>query len=65
MVLWNVRVWCLTASYNYRVDAPNEDAAKRAVKAQVMPDMKHWNFSTRLADEDDTGRLIVANDVNN
>lgn len=65
MALWNVRVWCMTASYNYRVEASNADIAKRAVKSQVMPDMKHWNFSTRLADEDDIGKMIIANDNNN
>lgn len=61
MTLWNVRVWCLTASYNYKAEAPDEDTAKRIVKARVMPDMIHWHFSTRLADKDDIG----SNDDNN
>lgn len=61
MTLWNVRVWCLTASYNYKAEAPDEDVAKRIVKARVMSDMRHWHFSTRLADKDDIG----CNDDNN
>ena len=50
---WNVRVWCMTASYNYTEYAPTKDVAIENVRARVMPDMKHWNFSASLSDDDD------------
>jgi len=55
VVLWNVRVWCLSASYDYKQEAPDRDAAIKLVKNRVMPDMRHWHFSIRLADKDDIG----------
>lgn len=51
MKKWNVRVWCMTASYNYPVMASDRQDAIDIVKSKVMPDMKHWNFSASLDDE--------------
>lgn len=49
---WDVRVWCMTASYNYTERAINKEVAIENVRARVMPDMKHWNFSASLSDDD-------------
>jgi hypothetical protein len=49
---WNVRVWCLTASYNYTVVASDEQTAIDIVRGKVMPDMKRWHFSVRPFDND-------------
>lgn len=49
---WNVRVWCMFASYNYTEYAPNKDIAVENVRGRVMQDMKNWNFSASLADDD-------------
>jgi hypothetical protein len=48
---WDVRVWCMTASYNYTEYAPNKDIAIENVRAIVMSDMKNWNFSASLSDD--------------
>lgn len=48
---WNVRVWNMTASYNYTEYASTKDVAIANVRARVMPDMKNWNFSASLYDE--------------
>jgi hypothetical protein len=50
---WNVRVWNMTASYNYTEYAPDKDTAIEIVRGKVMPDMKNWNFSASLADDND------------
>lgn len=56
---WNVRVWCMTASYNYTEYAPTKDVAMENVRARVMSDMKNWNFSASLYDENgDYGKEI-------
>lgn len=48
---WNIRVWCLTASYNYNNEiAPDKQTAIENVRARVMPDMKRWNFSASPAE---------------
>lgn len=47
---WNVRVWCMIASYDYTEVASNMDIAIENVRARVMPDMKNWNFSASLVD---------------
>jgi hypothetical protein len=47
---FNIRVWCMSASYNYIEYAQDKDAAIEIVKGKVMPDMKNWNFSASLAD---------------
>lgn len=52
---WRVRVWCMTASYNYNEVAPNEEIAIENVRSRVMTDMKGWNFSASLADDSDNG----------
>lgn len=50
---WNVRVWNMAASYNYAEYAPDKNAAIEIVRGKVMPDMKNWNFSASLADDND------------
>ncbi len=45
---WNVRVSCMTASYDYTEYAPNKDIAIENVRGRVMPDMTNWNFSATL-----------------
>jgi hypothetical protein len=53
MKKWNVRVWNMTASYNYTEYAPDKSTAIEIVRGKVMPDMKNWNFSASLADDND------------
>lgn len=68
MKKWNVRVWCMTASYNYDNDvAPDKQTAMTIcvsrqasrlagienVRARVMSDMKNWNFSASPAEDVD------------
>lgn len=48
---FNVRVWCMSASYNYTEYASNKDVAIANVRSRVMSDMKNWNFSASLADD--------------
>lgn len=51
MKKWNVRVWCMVASYNYDNEvAPDKQTAIENVRARVMPDMKNWNFSASAAE---------------
>jgi hypothetical protein len=47
-MLWNVRVWCLTASYEMQVEALTQKEAITKARNGVANDMKHWNFSARL-----------------
>lgn len=49
---WNVRVWCLIASYNYNEVAQDRETAIENVRARVMPDMRGWNFSATVDDEE-------------
>jgi hypothetical protein len=49
---WKVRVWNMTASYSYAEYASDKDAAIDIVRGKVMPDMKNWNFSASLAEDD-------------
>ena len=66
MKKWNVRVWCMTVSYNYNNDvAPDKQTAMAIcvsrqasrlagienVRAKVMSDMKNWNFSVSTAED--------------
>ena len=48
---WNVRVWNMSASYNYTERALDKSAAIEIVRGKVMSDMKNWNFSASLADD--------------
>lgn len=41
------------ASYNYTEYASDSDLAIEIVRGKVMPDMKNWNFSASLADNND------------
>ena len=51
MKKWNVRVWCMTASYNYDNEvASDKQIAIENVRARVMLDMKNWNFSASVAE---------------
>lgn len=52
MKKWNVRVWCMIASYNYTEIASDRDTAIENVRARVMEDMKRWNFSASPAEEE-------------
>ena len=51
---WNIRVWCMTASYNYDNEvAPDKQTAIENVRARVMlSDMSDdgWNFSASPAE---------------
>ena len=50
---WNIRVWCMTASYNYNNEvAPDKQTAIANLRTRVMPDMKGWNFSASPAEDD-------------
>lgn len=49
---WIVRVWCMTASYYYTEVAASQDIAIENVRSRVMSDMKGWNFSASLANND-------------
>lgn len=52
MKKWNVRVWCMTASYNYNNEiAPDKHTAIENVRSRVMSDMKGWNFSASPAED--------------
>lgn len=48
---WNVRVWNMTTSYNYTEFAKDKNVAIEIVRGKVMSDMKNWNFSASLADD--------------
>ena len=51
---WNVRVYCMTASYNYNNEvAPDRQTAIENVRTKVMSDMKNWNFSASPAEDVD------------
>ena len=53
---WKVRVWRMTASYNYTEIAQDRQTAIENVRARVMSDMKNWNFSASAAEDvDDSG----------
>lgn len=49
---YTIRVWCLSASYKYTVEAESLSDAKSKVRRQVMPDMRGWTFSESEPDED-------------
>lgn len=68
MKKWNVRVWCMTASYNYNNEVAHDKQTAMAicvsrqasrlagienVRARVMPDMNGWNFSASAAEDAD------------
>ena len=61
MKKYNVRVWCMTASYNYNNEAaPDKQTAIENVRARVMQDMKGWNFSASIAEDvEDSGWYVT------
>lgn len=48
---FDVRVWCMAASYNFVEYAQDKNIAIEMVRGRVMSDMKNWNFSASLSDD--------------
>jgi hypothetical protein len=48
---WKVSVWNISASCDYIEYAQDEQTAIEIVRGKVTSDMKNWNFSTSLVDE--------------